>query len=652
MKLVRLTLFAAVLLTLLIVPHGGHTQVNIIGSLSNFDVVNETGVTVNDFKITIFGIRPSHIKHTFPNPKYGPPSIMEMPATPNTPRNTMVKYGPRGTAVTPPGGVEHFGVVLCGNPLGPRRVCYTWTRDGVPVNEGGDPNLPQQIWDVNRKRVIDVIRNDTWRQPRRLFVRRRINRRPGMVPLEALQRNSEIFETGVVIDPNPVPIGPDQDLVFDDPRFDVAVNAPQVETMIMMYDVFTENDNGGPGERIGTMLNAAWVQFAAPPITVLDWLSNFDVVNRTGRRVNDFKITLFGVRPNQILNTFINPKYGPGVIMGGPGPNDTMVIWGPPTNTNIFTDPGQTEHFGVRLRGNPIRPARICWTWTFNGEPVTEGGDPNMPTQIWDPVACRMVDIIRNVTWRAPTRRLVMRRVNRRDSPIRLEELLRNMPLFEQGQRIDSEPIPIEPDQDLPFNDSFFDVFAELPNAQGVAMMYDVFTPRGQFGGELDLVGTMFNAANVGLTPMRTVKGQIRIEDCDEEDYAMMARFRPINTDDDNASFFDVFFDLNADGSYSLPNIPAGVYSVRFKSHNTLAVAVQVNVLNGDATNVNASLKGGDADNNNIVDQLDLADLIQSFDREQGDPLFLMGTDFNCDGLTAVDDLDVLIRNFDMEGDA
>lgn len=635
MKLGRFAVFAAVLFLLLMTPNGGRAQVNILGTLSNFDVVNQTGGTVNDFKITIFGVRPGHIKHTYTNPNYGPPSIMFMPGGPNGPANTMIKYGPTGTAFTPPGGVEHFGVVLCGNPVRRRQVCFTWTRNGAPVNEGGDPNLPVQRWDPVRKRVIDVIQNFTWRQPRRLWVRRRINRQPGMVQLEELVRNGPLFEQGRIIDAQPVPIEPEAELAFDDEAFDVQAIAPDVESIVMMYDVFENTAAGGPGEYIGTMLNAAWVQFAAPPLVVRDWLSNFDVVNRTGIRVNDFKITLFGITPNQIAGTYTNPNYGPPSIMAMPG--NTMVTYGP--TGNYFTEVGQTEHFGVRLRGNPIgNPPRICFDWTLNGEPVTVGGDPNMPTQVWDPVLCRMVDIIRNVTWRQPRRLRVQRRVNRREGPIQLTEMLRNGSLFQQSIVIDDQPVIIEPEGELPFVDSFFDISVELPAMQGVLMSYDVFDIEGQY------IGTMMNAANAGLIPLRTMKGRIRV-DCEPEDLPLQARFRSVD------SFFDVFFTLNADNSYEMNNLPAGQYQVEFRGPNTLRRIVTVDLTDNDADDVNLALEGGDANGDNSIDVLDLDELIQGFDLCLGDPGYRPGTDFNCDDCTDVLDLDVLIRHFDMQGD-
>src|SRR5437870_5692914 len=85
-------------------------QVDVIGSLSNFDVFNRTGLPVNDFKITIFGLNPGLIRSTYVNPIWGAPQIMPMPD------NVMIKWGP-SPFFAAPGQVMHFGVSLFDNPL-------------------------------------------------------------------------------------------------------------------------------------------------------------------------------------------------------------------------------------------------------------------------------------------------------------------------------------------------------------------------------------------------------------------------------------------------------------------------------------------------------------------------------------------------------
>jgi hypothetical protein len=124
-----------------------HAQ-TLFGSLSNFDVVNDTGQICRGFEIELEGISPPDVAFTFGNPyiRYGDPSIVA------TGTGTIVRYasafGASGWAVgtpVPSGpfptgghqcffpayggdpnyetlGGEHFGVALNGN----RRHGHRW----------------------------------------------------------------------------------------------------------------------------------------------------------------------------------------------------------------------------------------------------------------------------------------------------------------------------------------------------------------------------------------------------------------------------------------------------------------------------------------------------------------------------------------------
>ncbi len=228
----------------------GAAHVQIIGTLSNFDVFNRTGQFVNDFKITIVGGNAGMVRGTYNNPLYGPGVVMPMPG------NVMIKWGPNGNFV-PPGGIQHFGVSYFGNPIQAGTVCFDWTLNGQVVPTGGDPNRPQQIWNQRLNRVVDVIRNTTWRVPRRTWVQRFglvLNRE---VQLEELVGGSPIFSNSFPIDSQPVSMEPETDLVFDDSRFDTDESGA-VRSFIIGYRSFEDN-NGSPGEELGDTFNAAVV---------------------------------------------------------------------------------------------------------------------------------------------------------------------------------------------------------------------------------------------------------------------------------------------------------------------------------------------------------------------------------------------------------
>lgn len=71
----------------------------------------------------------------------------------------------------------------------------------------------------------------------------------------------------------------------------------------------------------------------------------------------------------------------------------------------------------------------------------------------------------------------------------------------------------------------------------------------------------------------------------------------------------------------------------------------------GDVDGLIATLRAGDANNDNTVDVLDLDAQFQAFDSQAGHLDFDPGADFNCDDSVDVLDLDLLMQNFDQQGD-
>lgn len=165
------------------------------GSLSNFDVINDTGQACNGFEIELEGISPGDVVYTFgdtggPNPvlyiRYGKPTIL-----PNaTGTGSIVRYASHYDAVSkqftdatpaavspypvtmghqcwiygdpahyPGSGCEHFGVSLVKNPT---KTTYRWligdNTTGTLKVAGtiGSPNIPAPvnvpapIWNVSQ----------------------------------------------------------------------------------------------------------------------------------------------------------------------------------------------------------------------------------------------------------------------------------------------------------------------------------------------------------------------------------------------------------------------------------------------------------------------------------------------------------------------
>ena len=144
------------------------------GTLSNFDVVNDTGEVCRGFEIELDGISPSDIYSTFGSPyiRYGDPTITA------TATGTLVRYaspyGANGWAVGTPipsgpfptgghqcfypayggdpnyetlGG-EHFGLALNGNPTA---TTYHWLLGDTSGNlytAGSSVKVPAPVWNV------------------------------------------------------------------------------------------------------------------------------------------------------------------------------------------------------------------------------------------------------------------------------------------------------------------------------------------------------------------------------------------------------------------------------------------------------------------------------------------------------------------------
>ena len=108
---------------------------------------------------------------------------------------------------------------------------------------------------------------------------------------------------------------------------------------------------------------------------------------------------------------------------------------------------------------------------------------------------------------------------------------------------------------------------------------------------------------------------------------------------------------LNANGSYTVPNLPQKNYNVWIKGEKWLAKVVTANASGGNVTGVNATLLAGDADNNNVVDVDDLTLLLFAFNSKNGDGIYDARCDFDGNGLVDVDDLTDLLFNFNIAGD-
>jgi hypothetical protein len=110
----------------------------------------------------------------------------------------------------------------------------------------------------------------------------------------------------------------------------------------------------------------------------------------------------------------------------------------------------------------------------------------------------------------------------------------------------------------------------------------------------------------------------------------------------------------------SLSQLSSEVYTVAVKGSKWLRKSVQVDVRTGNgsasfalqgSTSTENVLSGGDANNDNVVDNADLLLLVGCYNKTVGQTGFRDDCDFNCDGADDISDLIILTGNFNKVGD-
>jgi hypothetical protein len=109
---------------------------------------------------------------------------------------------------------------------------------------------------------------------------------------------------------------------------------------------------------------------------------------------------------------------------------------------------------------------------------------------------------------------------------------------------------------------------------------------------------------------------------------------------------------LDADGRYTLPNVPAGAYKMLAATDKWLAKSLAVNVTDSSTTQAHLSLAVGDANGDNAVNITDLLLLIGAYNQNSSQTGYLPSCDFNEDGANNISDLLLLIANYNKTGDA
>ncbi len=104
-------------------------------------------------------------------------------------------------------------------------------------------------------------------------------------------------------------------------------------------------------------------------------------------------------------------------------------------------------------------------------------------------------------------------------------------------------------------------------------------------------------------------------------------------------------------GNFRIDNIPSTAYEVAIKGSKWLQKTVNVDLTSGDVSGFNYTLRGGDANNDNVVDITDLLLLIAHYNQSLPSAGYLDLVDFNNDTVDDISDLLILISNYNQLGD-
>ena len=107
--------------------------------------------------------------------------------------------------------------------------------------------------------------------------------------------------------------------------------------------------------------------------------------------------------------------------------------------------------------------------------------------------------------------------------------------------------------------------------------------------------------------------------------------------------------------TYTFNGIPAGTYNVGIKAAKWLRTIVpNVTVTDSGSVTVNATLPGGDCDNNNVVDIGDFGILVNAYGGDESIPGsgYDQRADITCDGIVDIGDFGVLVNTYGQSGPA
>jgi|GEM_PF-3407129 len=148
------------------------------------------------------------------------------------------------------------------------------------------------------------------------------------------------------------------------------------------------------------------------------------------------------------------------------------------------------------------------------------------------------------------------------------------------------------------------------------------------------------------VTLVSRISGTVNLQNTVEKNQPMTFVFKAVNGGTD-ATFTQT---LDTSGNFSIVGVEPGEYRLAIKGAKWLRKVVDMNAAAGNVSGVSVSLLGGDGNNDNAADIMDLTLLIAHYNKTRGNTGYLDAADFNCDGANDINDLLILISNYNRIG--
>ena len=584
----------------------------IAGALSNFDCWNNCNTDAGGFEIEIEGLHHQDVVHTWNYSAFGAPTVVDG-GTATLP-TVIIRYH-SNTASLAVGLVTHFGVSL--NTYAPATaIHYRWLPKATtaipnppPVPALLPPHTAEVVFTNGVASVRDVIHNTEPVGGKSIWVMPFAHAVPRIVTLEELMSDNPVTQGGT-------PRGGGR-------------NGTKL-TILAPGESWISEDESGRDDSSSVYTFQIYEDIVGPGHG-----SQAHTAGRLITNMMDATITTTGpVVPNQLTlsNVFV---YGSEVVTATVGINGSSPAGGL-TVLLSSSDPHVTLPASVVVSAN-------TYSVTFN-----VGTTPVSNTTIAT-IGAKVSNSTTSVSGTLEVR------------PPALSTLYLSFRENFSGVSFDGSVFLFTP---APVGGTTVNLVSSDPNAASVPV--SVTVPAGQttapFTVKTGLIaarqvitigatlGTITLSQSLTVNPSpRTIAGTVTLEACTKPAQPVIFVLRA----KDGTGDITKTLTLGADGSFTLPGVPAKNYDLAIKGDRWLRKVILSDVSLSNVVGLSVTLKTGDVNNDNAVDFGDLSTMLQSYNAIQGDGVYEQNptADLNMDGGIDFGDLSALLQNYNELGD-